>query len=74
MQRALMERIRQYPGQEKQVWEFYQKNPNALASIRAPLYEEKVVDFLVELAAVTDKEVTTEELYKDDEDAAAPAS
>jgi trigger factor len=73
MQRALMERIRQYPGQEKQVWEFYQKNPNALASIRAPLYEEKVVDFLVELAAVTDKEVTTEELYKDD-DAAAPAS
>jgi trigger factor len=73
MQRALMERIRQYPGQEKQVWEFYQKNPNALASIRAPLYEEKVVDFLVELSEVTDKTVSTEELYKDDE-AATPAS
>jgi trigger factor len=73
MQRALMDRIRQYPGQEKQVWEFYQKNPNALASIRAPLYEEKVVDFLVELADVTDKTVSTEELYKD-EDAAASAS
>jgi trigger factor len=55
------------------VWEFYQKNPNALASIRAPLYEEKVVDFLVELADVTDKTVSTEELYKD-EDAAASAS
>ena len=56
MQRALVERIRQYPGQEQQVWEFYQKNPNALASVRAPLYEEKVVDFLVELAEVTDKD------------------
>ncbi len=55
------------------MWEFYQKNPNALASVRAPLYEEKVVDFLVELADVTDKTVTTEELYKE-EDAAAPAS
>jgi trigger factor len=73
MQRALVDRVRQYPGQEKQVWEFYQKNPNALASVRAPLYEEKVVDFLVELAEVTDKSVSTEELYKD-EDAAAPAS
>ena len=73
MQRALMDRVRQYPGQEKQVWEFYQKNPNALASVRAPLYEEKVVDFLVELADVTDTSVTTEELYKDEE-AATPAS
>jgi trigger factor len=73
MQRALVDRIRQYPGQEQQVWEFYQKNPNALASVRAPLYEEKVVDFLVELAEVTDKTVTTEELYKD-EDAATPAT
>jgi trigger factor len=73
MQRALMEQMRQYPGQEKQVWEFYQKTPNALASVRAPLYEEKVVDFLVELADVTDTSVTTEELYKDEE-AATPAS
>jgi trigger factor len=67
MQRALMDQVRQYPGQEKQVWEFYQKNPNALASVRAPLYEEKVVDFLVELAEVSDKTVSTEELYKDDD-------
>jgi trigger factor len=72
MSRALMDRVRQYPGQEKEVWEFYQKNPNALASVRAPLYEEKVVDFLVELADVTDKAVSTEELYSD-EDAATPA-
>jgi trigger factor len=73
LSRALMERVRQYPGQEQQVWEFYQKTPNAVASVRAPLYEEKVVDFLVERAAVTDKTVSTEELYKD-EDTAAPAS
>ena len=44
---ALVERVRQYPGQERQVWEFYQKNPQALAEIRAPLFEEKVVDHLL---------------------------
>ena len=44
---ALIERVRQYPGQERQVWEFYQKNPQALAEIRAPLFEEKVVDHIL---------------------------
>jgi trigger factor len=73
MSRALMERIRQYPGREKEVWDFYQKNPSATASVRAPLYEEKVVDFIVELAQVTEKPVSKEELFKDD-DAEAPAS
>jgi trigger factor len=67
MSRALVERVRQYPGREKEVWEFYQKNPNALATVRAPIFEEKVVDFLVELAEVTEKPVTKEELYKEDE-------
>ncbi len=71
MSRALVERVRQYPGREKEVWELYTKNPNALASVRAPIYEEKVVDFVVELAEVTDKSVTKEELYKEDE---APAA
>jgi trigger factor len=71
MSRALVEGVRQYPGREKEVWEFYQKNSNALASVRAPIYEEKVVDFLVELAEVTEKPVTKEELYKEDE---APAA
>ena len=69
VQRAVVDRARQFPGQEQQVWEFYRNNPNALASLRAPIYEEKVVDFLVELAKVTDKKVSREELYKqDDED------
>ena len=65
--RAVAERARQFPGQEQQVWDLYRKNPNALASLRAPLFEEKVVDFLVELAKVTEKTVPREELYKEDE-------
>jgi trigger factor len=70
--RAAAERARQFPGQEQQVWEYYRKNPQALASMRAPIYEEKVVDFLLELASVTDKPVSREELFKaDDEEAAA---
>ena len=57
VQRAVVERARQFPGQEQQVWEFYRNNPQALASLRAPIYEEKVVDFLLELAKVTEKKV-----------------
>ncbi len=70
--RALVERARQFPGQEKMIWDYYQKNPQALAEIRAPLFEEKVVDHIVSLAKVTDKTVSKEELFKtEDEDAAA---
>jgi trigger factor len=65
---AVMEQVRQFPGQERQIWEYYQKNPNALAALRAPLFEDKVVDFLVELAEVTDKPVSREELFKEDEE------
>ena len=73
LQRAIVERARQFPGQEQQVWEFYRKDANALASLRAPLYEEKVVDFLSELAQVTERKVTREELYREDEEDNAPA-
>jgi trigger factor len=66
--RAIVERARQVPGREQEVWEFYQKNPGALASIRAPIFEEKVVDFLLELATVSEKQVSREELLKEDED------
>jgi trigger factor len=65
--RSVVERARQFPGQEQQVWDYYRKNPQMLASLRAPLFEEKVVDFLLELASVSDKEVSREELYKEDE-------
>jgi trigger factor len=69
--RAVVERARQFPGQEQQVWDFYRNNANALASLRAPIYEEKVVDFLVELVKVNEKKVSREELYKDDEEDSA---
>ncbi len=64
---AIVEQARQYPGQEKMVWDFYQKNPQAVAQIRAPLYEEKVVDVIVSKAKVTDKTVSKDELLKEDE-------
>jgi trigger factor len=66
--RQIVERARQVPGREQEVWDYYRKNPAAVAGIRAPIFEEKVVDFLVELAKVTDKTVSREELLKDDED------
>jgi trigger factor len=72
LNRALMEHVRQFPGQEQKVWDYYRQNPQAVASLRAPIFEEKVVDFLLELAEVTDKPVSREELYKqDDEEKAA---
>ncbi len=63
--RAMLDEARRYPGQEAQVIEYYQKNPDALASLRAPIFEEKVVDFIVEMAKVKDVKVTPEELAKD---------
>ena len=66
--RAVIERARQMPGREKEVWDYYRNNANALAQLRAPIYEDKVVDFILELASVAEKKVTREDLYKDDED------
>ena len=71
LNRALMERVRQFAGQEQQVWDYYRQNPQAAAALRAPIYEEKVVDFLLELANVTEKKVPREELFKEDDDSAA---
>ena len=65
--RAVVERARQYPGREREVFDYYQKNYNALATVRAPIYEEKVVDFIVELADVVERKVTKDELFKEDE-------
>ena len=65
--RALIERARQMPGREKEVWDYYRNNPNALAQLRAPIYEDKVVDFILELATVTEKKVPREELYRDED-------
>lgn len=69
--RALMEQARQYQGQEKEVVEYYQKNPEAMASLRAPIFEQKVVDFILELAEVSDKTVSREELFRNPDEEAA---
>jgi trigger factor len=73
LSRAIVEQARQFPGREQEIWDHYRKNPQAVASVRAPLFEEKVVNFLVELAKVTDKTVSREELYRDEDDANAAA-
>ena len=71
VQRALQDELRRYPGQERQIFEYYRKNPQAVAALRAPIYEDKVVDFLLGKANVEDKTVTKEELFAADEDEAA---
>ena len=63
--RALLERIKQFPGQERKVYDFYRSNPQMLTELRAPIFEDKVIDFITELAHVREKPVTAEELYAD---------
>jgi trigger factor len=69
--RALVERIRQYPGQERQVWEFYQKNPGARAELKAPIFEEKTVDHILTQVKVTEAETSKEDLFASEDDEAA---
>jgi trigger factor len=63
-QQALIAEVRRFPGQEQQVYDYYRKNPQALAGLRAPIFENKVVDFLADKGEVTDKKMTREELAK----------
>lgn len=65
---ALVERVRLFPGQEKAVWDYYRNNEQALAQLRAPIYEERVVDHLARLIKIADKTVSREELFKEDEE------
>lgn len=70
LQRSVIMEAQKYPGQEKEVFDYYSKNPQALESLRAPLFEDKVVDFILELADVTEKEMSADELLnllEDDE-------
>lgn len=63
-QQALISEVRRFQGQEQQVYDYYRKNPQALAALRAPIFENKVVDLVSELAKVTEKKVTRDELVK----------
>jgi len=71
MNRAMMDQVRQFPGQEKQIYDYFRQNPQAVAGLRAPIFEEKVVDFLLELASVTENKVSREELFKEDAESVA---
>jgi trigger factor len=71
--RAMRSEAGRYPGQEAQVMEFFRKNPQAAENLRGPIFEEKVIDFVVELARVTEKPVTAEELAADEASDAAIA-
>lgn len=72
LRRALIEQARRYPGQEKFVYEYYEKNPAALIELRAPIFEDKVIDHIVEQAKPVDKKVSVDELLKPDEDDGLP--
>ncbi|MEL6434865.1 MAG: trigger factor [Pseudomonadota bacterium] len=64
MSQAVMEQARQYPGQEREFFEFVQKNPQMRTQLRAPIFEEKVIDHIASLAKISEKDVTKAKLEK----------
>jgi trigger factor len=68
LQRALYAHVRQFPGQEQQVLDYYRNNPGAIQELRAPIFEDKTIDYIMEFADVTDKTVTKEELLSDEDE------
>ncbi len=71
LNRAVMDEARRYPGKERQIFEYYQKNPDMVARLRAPIYEDKIIDFILELAKFTERTVTPQELNEEFRTAAA---
>jgi trigger factor len=71
LKRALIARARNFPGQERAVYEYYQKNPSAVMELKGPIFEDKVIGHVIEQAKPLDKKVSVEELYKPAEDETA---
>jgi trigger factor len=65
---AMMREIQKYPGQEKQIMEYLKNNPEAQQQLSGPIFEDKIIDFIMELAKVNEKEVSIEDLYKEEDD------
>ncbi len=65
LNQGMMQHVQQFPGQEQQIFEYFQKNPEAMAQLSAPIFEEKTVDFILEMAQVEDRKVTLEELVSE---------
>ncbi len=66
--RAIHDQARQFPGREQQILDYYKQNPTAVAEIRSPIFEDKVIDFLLELAQVSEKPVSREQLFGEEEE------
>jgi trigger factor len=64
LQQAVIAEARKYPGKERQVFEYYQKNPQAVEAVKAPIYEDKVVDFILERSTIDARQVPIEELTR----------
>ncbi|MBF0267085.1 MAG: trigger factor [Alphaproteobacteria bacterium] len=73
LNRALVAEARRFPGQEAMVFKYYRENPDAIEALKAPLLEEKVVDFILELAQISDKPSSRDELMQDDDAPAQPS-
>lgn len=71
LNRAMAEQAQRFPGQEAMVMQYYQENPQAMQELQAPIFEEKIIDYILELAKVTDRKVSTEELLADPEEGGA---
>jgi len=67
LNRAMAEQAQRFPGQEAMVMKYYQENPQAMQELQAPIFEEKIIDYVLELAKVTERAVSTEELLADPE-------
>jgi trigger factor len=65
LNKALIEEVQRYPGKEREVFEYYQNNQDALQNLRAPIYEDKVIDYILELAQTDECEVTTDQLREE---------
>ena len=74
IQRAVVEQARRFPGQERAVIDHFQKHPEAMANLRAPIFEDKVVDFILQQAQVAERKVSREELMRDPDEAEARAA
>jgi trigger factor len=71
---AVTAQARRYPGEEQRVIDYFRRNPQAIEQLRAPLYEDKVVDFVLQMATLSDQKVAPEELLRDPDDEPAPAA
>lgn len=72
LNRAVMDQARRYPGQEQKIFDYFRNSPEAMNELRAPLFEDKVIDFIVEMADVSEETVPPEDLLRDPDEPAEP--